>query len=104
MMARREVRRIGDALDGVLERLGVADVVERHEVFVMWQRLLGSEIAGAARPYRLDGDTLVVRVINSAWMNELSLRQNELLARLNTGRKRGSIRRLVFRLDPEAKG
>jgi hypothetical protein len=52
----------------------------------------------------VDGDTLIVRVTTSAWLNELSLRQGELLGRLNAGRRRSSVRRLVFRLDPEAKG
>jgi hypothetical protein len=52
----------------------------------------------------VDGETLIVRVATSAWLSELSLRQGDLLRRLNAGRRRSSIRRLVFRLDPEAKG
>jgi hypothetical protein len=52
----------------------------------------------------VDGDTLIVRVTSSAWLNELSLRQGEILRRLNAGRRRSAVQRLVFRLDPEAKG
>lgn len=98
-----EPRRIGTALDEVLDRLGLAAVVERHGVFLDWEERVGAEIGRVARPYRLDGDTLIVRVASSAWVNELSLRQNEILARINRGR-RGGVRRLVFRLDPDAKG
>jgi predicted nucleic acid-binding Zn ribbon protein len=97
-------RRLDSALDQVLDRLELTEAVERHAVFREWGERLGPEIARAARPYRVDGDTLIVRVTTSAWLNELSLRQGELLKRLNAGRRRSSVRRLVFRLDPEAKG
>jgi predicted nucleic acid-binding Zn ribbon protein len=96
--------RLGSAIDAVLESLGVAQAVERHAVFREWEERLGPEIARAAHPHRVDGETLIVRVASSAWVNELSLRQGELLKRLNAGRRRSSIRRLVFRLDPDAKG
>jgi predicted nucleic acid-binding Zn ribbon protein len=97
-------RRLDTALDSVLDALGVAQAVERHAVFREWEERLGPEIAHAAQPHRVDGETLIVRVATSAWLSELSLRQGELLRRLNAGRRRSSIRRLVFRLDPEAKG
>lgn len=95
---------IADTLDGVLERLGLARAVERHDVFREWEQRVGPEIARVARAHRVDGETLIVRVENSAWLNELSLRQNELLQRLNAGRRETKIGRLIFRLDPEAKG
>ena len=97
-------KRLDTALDSVLDALGLAQGVERHSVFREWEQRLGPEIARAAHPHRVDGDTLIVRVATSAWLNELSLRQGELLRRLNAGRSRSSVRRLVFRLDPEAKG
>jgi len=97
-------RRLDSALDTVLDRLGVTQAVERHAVFREWEERLGPEIACAAHPHRVDGETLIVRVTSSAWLNELSLRQGEILRRLNAGRRRSSVQRLVFRLDPEAKG
>lgn len=101
---RRGVLHVGAALDSVLERLGLSRVVEQHDVFRTWAERVGPEIARAARPHRVDGDTLILRVANSAWMNELSLRQGELLRRLNAGRTHSAVKRLIFRLDPESKG
>ncbi len=106
---RRSKRRSGspepvaDALDGVLKRLGLQQVVERHDLFREWDERVGREIARVARPWRVDGDALIVRVASPAWMNELSLRQTELLERLNRDRQKSGIRRLIFRLDPEPK-
>lgn len=99
---RREPRRIGHELDAVLDRLGVGSVVEQHAVFGEWAERVGAEIARAARPHRVDGETLIVLVRDSAWMNELSLRQQELLASINAGREKSAVRRILFRLDPDA--
>lgn len=96
----RGPRPIGPELDGVLRRLGVAQVVEQHAVFREWTERVGAEIARAARPHRVDGDTLIVLVRDSTWMTELSLRQRELLARLNAGREHSAVQRILFRLDP----
>ncbi len=100
----RPARRIGGVLDTVLDNLGVASAVEQHAVFREWESRVGREIARAAQPHRVDGETLLVNVTNSAWMSELSLRQNELLERLNRGRRRTCVKRLIFRMDPRAKG
>ena len=85
----------------MLRRLGVAEVVESHAVFGEWADRVGAEIARAARPHRIDGDTLIVLVRDSSWMTELSLRQRELLARLNSGRGHSTVKRILFRLDPD---
>ena len=98
---RRGPRPIGGEIDRVLERLGVAPVVESHAVFREWGERLGSDIARVARPHRIDGETLIVLVRDSSWMTELSLRQREILARLNSGREHSAVKRLLFRLDPD---
>jgi len=102
--ARSEPREIGGAIEDVLERMGVTEEVERHAVFGEWAERVGREIARVARPHRVDGETLIVKVPSSAWAGELSLRQNDILERINEGRRRTLVRRLVFRIDPELKG
>ncbi len=89
---------VGGELDRVLDRLGLGQVVESHAVFREWAERVGPEIARATRPHRVDGETLIVLVKDSAWMSELSLRSAELLARVNQGRERSAVRRLLFRL------
>lgn len=100
----RGPRALGRELDGVIARLGLSGVVERHDVFREWVERVGPEIARVARPHRVDGDTLIVLVCDSVWMNELSLRQKELLARLNEDREHTIVQRVLFRLDPSPAG
>ena len=89
---------VGQELDRVLDGLGAGDVVERHAVFHEWAARVGPEIARVTSPHRVDGDTLIVHVRDSSWMSELSLRSRELLARVNEGRSRTAVKRLLFRL------
>jgi predicted nucleic acid-binding Zn ribbon protein len=89
---------LGPEIDAVLDRLGVGGVVERHAVFGEWAERVGPEIARVTRPHRVDGDTLIVMVRDSSWMNELSLKSREILARVNAGRGRSEVKRILFRL------
>ena len=89
---------LGQEIDAVLDRLGVGGEVERHAVFREWAERVGPDIARATRPHRVDGDTLIVIVRDSSWMNELSLRSREILARINAGRARSKVKRILFRL------
>lgn len=102
--ARSQPRPIEGALDRVLDRMGLGEVVERYAVFRDWPERVGREIARVTEPHRVDGDTLIVKVTSSAWAGELSLRQNEILERVNEGRTRTRVRRILFRVDPELKG
>ena len=101
---RSEPRRIEGALDRVLDRMDLGVVVERYGVFRDWPERVGREIARVTRPHRVDGDTLIVKVTSSAWAGELSLRQSEILERVNEGRTKTRVRRILFRVDPELKG
>ena len=101
---RTRVRRVGSVIDRVLAGLGVDEVVDRHRVLVDWKGRVGEEVARATHPQRLDGDVLIVGVCSPAWLNELSLRRTEILRALNAGQRRGKIRKIVYRLDPELDG
>lgn len=101
---RSEPRPLEGPLDSVLDRMGLGKVVERYAVFREWPDRVGREIARVTEPHRVDGDTLIVKVTSSAWAGELSLRQNEILERVNEGRTKTRVRRILFRIDPEMKG
>lgn len=87
---------VGSLVDALLEKWGVAEQVERASVFSEWEERVGEEIAERARPVRLDGETLFVEVESSSWMMELQMMKRELLGRLNAGRERGRVEKLVF--------
>ena len=88
--------RVGSLIDGVFDRLGVAERVERAGLALDWDRLVGPHIARVTREVRVSGSTLFVEVVSAAWLTELAMMRHDLLRRINAGRKRGRIERIVF--------
>jgi hypothetical protein len=75
-------------LSGILrtafERHGWEDRLLRAEVWRSWEDIAGREIALHAWPDRFQGkDTLVVKVSDSIWMQQLSFIKREILGRMN---------------------
>ena len=90
---------LGDVLARVLERSGLAERVEQASVIPEWPTLVGPTIAGVTEPISIAADgTLFVAVKTSAWMNELSLLEPEILRSLNGRDDRPRIQRLRMRL------
>lgn|SRR5574337_683569 len=67
-----------------------------------WPALVGREISRRAQPGDLRAGTLSVVVDNSPWLQELTLRQRELLARLQARYGVDSIREFRFTLGTPA--
>jgi predicted nucleic acid-binding Zn ribbon protein len=77
---------------GLTRRLDLAGAVER------WSEAVGPQVAAATRAEAVTADgVLWVRVVSSAWANELSLMAPRILLRLNEGRE-GRIRELRCRV------
>lgn len=70
------------ALVSALKRYGLAEGFARYQFVSCWDDIVGKEIAKRARPEYLRGGTLVVRVCNSAWAQELSFQKQVILKRL----------------------
>lgn len=74
-------------LSGILktafERNGWDDRLLRADAWRSWEEVAGQEISLHAWPERFQGDTLVVKVSDSIWMQQLSFIKREILGRLN---------------------
>jgi predicted nucleic acid-binding Zn ribbon protein len=104
-MARRGDRKkdrprpIGEALSNFLERSGISRRVEQASVIPQWAELVGPQIAQVTEPLSIARDgTLFVAVKTSAWMNELSLLEPQLLASINEKRDRARVARIRWQM------
>ncbi len=90
---------IGEALTSFLRASGLQERVERAQVVVEWAALVGPQIAGVteARTVTDDG-TLFVGVRTHGWMQELSMRERELLHRINAKPGRTPVKRIRWEL------
>ena len=75
---------LGDALRRFLDQQGLTKRVGQATAMEAWPGVVGPAVAAAARPLVVTSDgTLIVAVRSSAWMNELSLMERDLLDALN---------------------
>jgi predicted nucleic acid-binding Zn ribbon protein len=105
MSARRADRKkdrprpIGEAISSFLERTGIARRVDQASVIPEWPQLVGAQIAQVTEPLSIARDgTLFVAVKTSAWMNELSLLEPQLLASINAGSNRARVVRIRWQM------
>ncbi len=91
--------RIADMLGRYLRSSGIGDRVKQTEVLSNWAELVGPEIAQATRPLSVSEDgTLFAVARTSAWMNELTMLEGELLSAINRITAARPIRRIRWSL------
>jgi hypothetical protein len=72
--------RVGDVLIAALPEL--SDRLLEETLKAGWSQLIGAELGRRSRPGRIRAGVLEVTVDNSTWLQEMTLRSRELLARL----------------------
>jgi hypothetical protein len=98
-----EPTRVGTLLGAVVPQL--ADRMLEVQIRREWRSLVGTEIARRCQPGELRGGILQLVVDNSPWLQELALREAELLSRLTERYGGGTVRSLRFSigvLTPDA--
>jgi predicted nucleic acid-binding Zn ribbon protein len=98
---RRAPTRVDDIIKRVMKNLDMPeDTALRGRVMNSWDRI-SQDASKHSRPLRFQGNVMVVSVSNSGWMNELALRKNELLRRLERDVGEGIVKDIRFQLERE---
>lgn len=95
---------VADALQGYLDRTGLAESLERLEAVEQWAGAVGAQVSRVTRAVEVRGDELVVEVLSSAWIAELSMMRTLILERLNSARSGPPIGSIRFRLAESSSG
>lgn len=81
---KRKPEKIADVLSSFLEQSGLAPRVDQAAIIPEWAEIVGAQIAAVTTPIMISRDgTLFVAVRTSAWMQELSMMEPQLLRALN---------------------
>ncbi len=67
----------------LFEDMGVASRIEQHQIWLIWDKVVGAQIAAHARPASVRNNVLEVRVAHAVWMQQLQLLKPQILAKLN---------------------
>lgn len=57
--------------------------LQQYSLFAIWNEVVGARIAKHAQPERMMDTTLVVRVDNAVWMQELQMLKPDLLRKIH---------------------
>lgn len=89
---------LGNVLAGYLDRTGLAEAIGRQGALDEWADAVGPRVGRVTRAVEVKGDTLIVEVISSAWLAELSMMRPLILGQVNEVRTGPAIGGIRFRL------
>jgi predicted nucleic acid-binding Zn ribbon protein len=81
---------LADVLGGASRRIGFGEKLKHMKLMARWEKIAGSAVARHARPSRLRGRTLIVRVDQPTWMQELTFLKHEIMERIREEFKEGA--------------
>ncbi len=79
----KQARRVGSLLQELYSQPGIGEQLNRHQAWLIWDKLVGEQIAARARPLRLRNDILEVQVDHPVWMQQLQMLKPQILKKLN---------------------
>ncbi len=74
---------ISGILSGLLQRFRPETEQGMLRIWRVWDRIVGEDIAGNARPAAFKGSVLLVHVTSSSWLYHLRVLKKDLVVRLN---------------------
>ncbi len=79
----RQAQKVGSLLKEVLSEQGLGDKLSRYQAWLIWDQLVGEQIAQRARPLRLRQGVLEVQVDHPVWMQQLQMLKPKILEKLH---------------------
>jgi hypothetical protein len=79
----RTAARAGDLLDALLAGWGLDTRLQQYRALVVWDEVVGPQIAARTRPEKIRDGVLEVCVDQPTWMQQLQLLKPQILAKLN---------------------
>lgn len=70
-------------LADVLARLDVRDRLSEYRVWRVWNEAVGEILASRTEPLKIENGRLILRVVDSAWMQELQFLKGEIQRKVN---------------------
>jgi len=92
----KEPEAVGNLIAEFLARSGYAKRLQKQAAVMVWPEIAGPKIAEETQAFKIDGDSLVVKVARAAWRQQLTFLKAELLANLNSRLGEGIIKDIRF--------
>ncbi len=78
----RAPQSLGKVLTDALAHFGLDAKARNYEVLTQWAEIVGEQVAQSTHAEKLERGVLTVRVTNSVWRYELTLRSSEIMKKI----------------------
>ena len=90
------MEKLGIAIKDFLINTGLENGVNQQKAVIIWPKIVGTKIAENTTAELVDFKILTIKVKNSTWRNELYLKKNIILEKLNQELGPNTIKELRF--------
>lgn len=91
---------VGEIVEKLLKGLNLEARVSRENLHKFWPQAVGEKFALHSWPVSFRGKTLIIGVADSLWMQEMSLRRQEILEGIARELGPDLVNNLRFQLGP----
>ena len=88
---------ISEALEDVIKQIGIRKSVLSNRARDVWKEAVGDIISENTTLKNIDKDRLIIVVSNDTWRQELSLRKEEIISKINELIGENAIKEITFR-------
>ncbi len=93
----KQAARAGDLVEKLLKGLGLNERLQQYRALIIWEEVVGPQIAARTRPIRIREGVLEVNVDQPTWRQQLQLMKPKILAQLNAELGKATIKDLYLK-------
>jgi len=93
----KQAQSVNSLLKEMLGKPGLGEQISRHQAWLVWDKIVGDQIAARARPLRLRKGVLEIAVDHPVWMQQLQMMKTQILAKIQEQVPKAGITDLYLR-------
>ncbi|MBD1400166.1 DciA family protein [Pelovirga terrestris] len=93
----QQAQSVNALLKEILAKPGLGEQITRHQAWLVWDKIVGRQIAARARPLRLRKGVLEIAVDHPVWMQQLQMMKTQILAKIQQQIPKAGITELYLR-------
>ena len=78
------MEQLKSALNTALKRENLDKAVRQNKALFIWEDVVGKSVAKNCTPEEVKHGTLIVRALTPVWRNEIAIKKNEIIEKLNS--------------------
>ena len=93
----KQAARAGDLVDKLLKGFGLDERLQQYRALIIWEDVVGPQIAARTRPVRIREGVLEVNVDQPTWRQQLQLMKPKILVQLNAKLGKATIKDIYLK-------